>query len=147
VLFLWDFDEAYGDWTTVLKAKTQTGESAYEEVSNRNESQGLVMQAKNGSSYFGALLPVPIFRANQAAKEYSKQSHMRIELLFADAHLEKLNAITDCRMIGGGRIKKLTTNNKNDLADKLMQLDSKAFEHFEPLLKMLEEFLLSNKAA
>jgi hypothetical protein len=144
-LFLWDFDEAYGDWNTVLKAKTSQNELAYREVASRNEAQGLILQASNNSGYFGALLPVPECRQKQASRKYKEGSQMPIELLFADEYLTELNAIQSCEVVGGNSITKLIRKDKSELAEQLIQLDAKAFEHFEPLLKMLEEFLLPTK--
>jgi AAA domain, putative AbiEii toxin, Type IV TA system len=140
ILALWDFDDAYSDWETLIKKKK--GEAQYAEIDNRTEDLGLICKASNGAQIFGALLPVPQFRAEQASRSFGKSSVLCTELLFADSVLDTLGVVEKSSAVGGGKIAKLKSNDKVVLASSLALLNADAFQNFEPLLKLIEEFLL-----
>jgi hypothetical protein len=140
ILALWDFDDAYSDWETLIKGKKDKAQ--YVEIENRTEDVGLVFKASNGTQVFGALLPVPQFRAEQASRSFGNSSVLSSELLFADSDLSTLGVIEKSSAVGGGTIAKLKSNDKIGLANSLALLNADAFQNFEPLLKLIEEFLL-----
>ena len=98
--------------------------------------------SKNEKQIFGALLPIPSFRASQASRIFGASSVMCIELLFYDTYLNNLNAIEELSAVGGGKIVRIKARDKIKLAESLCLLPSEAFENFEPLLKMLYDTLL-----
>ena len=138
ILALWDFDDAYADWKTLIKRKN----SHYLEIDGRLEESGLLFKSKNEKQIFGALLPIPSFRASQASRIFGASSVMCIELLFYDTYLNNLNAIEELSAVGGGKIVRIKARDKIKLAESLCLLPSEAFENFEPLLKMLYDTLL-----
>ena len=140
ILALWDFDDAFSDWETLIKKKS--GKAQYAEIECRSEHSGLVFKANNGTQVFGALLPVPKFRAEQASRNFGKSSVLSTELLFTDSDLTTLGAIEESSAVGGGKIVKLKSKDKITLANSLALLAGDAFGNFEPLLKLLEELLL-----
>jgi hypothetical protein len=140
ILALWDFDDAYSDWETLIKGKKN--KTQYVEIENRTESAGLIFKASNGTQVFGALLPVPQFRAEQASRSFGNSSVLSSELLFPDSDLSTLGVIEKSSAVGGGTIAKLKSNDKIGLANSLALLNADAFQNFEPLLKLIEEFLL-----
>jgi AAA domain, putative AbiEii toxin, Type IV TA system len=145
VLALWDFDDAFSDWETLIKRRG--GKAQYAEIECRSEHSGLVFKASNGTQVFGALLPVPQFRAEQASRNFGKSSVLSTELLFTDSDLTTLGAIEESSAVGGGKIVKIKSKDKISLANSLALLDGDAFENFEPLLKLLEELLLPQLSA
>jgi hypothetical protein len=138
VLALWDFDDAYADWFTLINKRN----TRYIEIKDRSEEVGLIFKAGNGARIFGALLPIPPHRATQASRSFGENSVLCIELLFSDADLEKFCATKKTTAVGGGEIIVLESRDKIKLANSLSELDAVAFKNFESLLKILEDFLL-----
>lgn len=143
ILALWDFDDAYADWETLINGKNPH----YSEIDGRLEESGLIFKSRNGKEIFGALLPVPNFRAGQTSRVFGKSSVMCMELLFDDTYLIGEDAIEESSAVGGGKIVRIKTKNKIKLAQSLCLLPADAFQNFEPLLKMLTESLLPTSPA
>lgn len=139
---LWDFDNAYSDWTTLIN--TNRKNPNFSEAS-ASEAEGLYFQESTGKYIYGALLPVPTRRQPYASKSFEAQSRLSIELLFNDSVLNKYSCLKETSLPGNGKIYELkSTTNKIDLANKLASEAELEFSDFEPLLKMLEKLLLSN---
>lgn len=143
ILALWDFDDAYSDWETLINGKNPH----YLEIDGRLEESGLIFKSSNGKEIFGALLPVPNFRASQTSRVFGKSSVMCMELLFDDPYLIREDAIEESSAVGGGKIVRIKTKDKIKLAQSLCSLPAEAFQNFEPLLKMLMETLLPTSPA
>ena len=141
ILALWDFDEAFSDWETLVNKKNP----AYREISGREDASGLICKHIGTKQVFGALLPIPDFRTVQASRFFGKKSALTMELLFKDSYLKALDAIEELLEVGGGKIVRVKTQDKIKLAESLSLLDKAAFQNFEPMLKMLSETLLTQQ--
>jgi predicted ATPase len=137
---LWDFDNAYSDWTTLISTNKKDPKFIEAPVT---EAEGLYFQESSGKHIYGALLPVPTHRQQYASKLFKDRSKLSIEFLFSDTVLKKHKCIKESQFPGNGTLNELIASTKKiDLANKLATEDVAEFSGFEPLLSMCEKLLL-----
>ena len=134
IVGLFDLDnEGEGQWNGVWNNETTNEEphTVDAHTSGRCRSRG--------PSQHTLLLPVPPHRQNQAGGKLDlTHSHLTIELIFKDEHLD--GCTKDVR-IGADAVRKTFSGDKTKFAKHVETLPVDAFAPFEPLIARLERFV------
>jgi len=135
---LLDFDDAYDVWNSTVSG----GNQKWTVDSSATEENGL-LAAHPIQKGFVALLPVPAFRAQFAAKRFGGKSCVSIEFLFPDAYLANYVRMHD--LPGGGNTLEFKANKKTEFAAKTTQFPVEAFDAFKPVFALLDDIITGKR--
>lgn len=134
---LFDFDEAYNYWNTILSKG---------DYLERNPYKGLCAKLKNKKSY-GFLLPVPnneiikrqVIKSETTNETFKYESRHSIELMFYD-YLGECDHFQRESCVGGEKLV-FKGNKVNFAKDVVPTLPKEAFVWFEPMFETIENIL------
>ncbi|KAF0249436.1 MAG: hypothetical protein FD167_1162 [bacterium] len=129
IISMFDFDEAFSDWQ---------GLKEYESYLD-DEPKGLTKKHKSYKHY-SFLLPIPIFRKEQASKAFANSSCLTIELLFKDEILDLRDNKEEKLLPGDGKITKFK-GDKMGFAERSSNFSKEDFIYFEPIFILIEELI------
>lgn len=130
VLGLFDFDEAYDDWSGCA--------ASYPELSG---TDNLGLLRKHGEKdVFACLLPIPPTRNTQAGQRFKAKSIFTIELYCSDEELRLQNNLNEITYPGDATVVAFK-GDKVAFAERLTLTDELA-HRFQPLIDLIERVLL-----